>query len=272
MPETRKPIPVDLSPFKDDGMLAELPEGFCAFVQQAFGHELACMRTINRRIVSALWGLRANTAVEKHAAILLAKLAQSFQACVLLIERAMPVESHALGRLTLECAIELSAVAADPSRVGEIEAAGRRHDRLYAERMIAHLKERGWWEPGSGVARMYEEAVKADGASARLEDAARRGGTLLLYDVFYRGASGTAAHATQGALLQQIEVDGDQVSIKVGPNFEDIPLAFVLVCTAALNGILFASQIFDDSELAAATEQVTAEFNRIIAAYPAQAD
>jgi hypothetical protein len=122
------------------------------------------------------------------------------------------------------------------------------------------------WVPDAGEMFGPELGKAVDLAAAqpkgpdkrKISVTAQKVGMGVAYDVFHRGASGAAAHATVGAAMRHFRDEGGSPAIHIGPNFEHFPRAFAAaahflpVCIRAVGRIFArpdlqeAAQKFDD--------------------------
>jgi hypothetical protein len=155
---------------------------------------------------------------------------QSFQAAVLLAERAMVGDARALLRGASEDAIALVALAADPKFVDRFVAAHRKHQLTVARQLLADADCR---------ANLTAEQVQRLEATVRDIEALKGQSTHEakainwadvaqqhckdLYNLLYRPLSADGTHSTVDAMNRHFEADSQMriTKLKVAPDVRD---------------------------------------------------
>jgi hypothetical protein len=93
----------------------------------------------------------------------------------------------------------------------------------------------------------YLEARKSDaGSSIDLSALAAKHGLGGIYDTYYRGLSGDAAHPTITSLNRHVleDADGNLAELKWGPDVEDVGDTILSACAMAFHLLWWAQEAF----------------------------
>ncbi|GAB3758734.1 hypothetical protein GCM10028796_04850 [Ramlibacter monticola] len=264
-----------LSQIPADGFLAELSLDDQAILRgDSRGEMFAFCEGLNRYGIQLLAELHARRSerLELYGVLFYLKALNSFQGALLLLSRGMSVESEILSRTALECAIVLGAIAADPSYIDTLEAAHRVHEQKQARAIRDLLRGDTAGSFGPEIAKAIDEA-----ASLRARDehavaaAAVKAGLRAEYEIFYRGASGAAAHATVGAVSQLLRAQGGVLRIHIGPDYDKVPRAFAVLAISLPASLRFVGRIFRREDALQAGEDFQNRWNEIIRPFDEQA-
>lgn len=223
---------------------------------------------MNRYAMKVACDLRARRSVpaEVYGLLFYLKALHSFQGAILLLSRGMPVESDILSRTGLECAIELGAIQKDPSHIDALAAAHKLHHETQARSVRDLLAGETAQTFGPELGKAIDEASRQPKAKDRynLAETAAKAGMRAEYDIFYRGASGAAAHATVGAATQHVREEGGVLKVTVGPNYELMPRAFASAVVSLNSCFCPVGLIFGRSDVREAGQRFNERWGEII--------
>lgn len=223
---------------------------------------------MNRYGMELAWALRARRSVqsETYGLLFYLKALYCFQGAILLLSRGMPVESEILSRTGLECAMELAAIEKDPKHIDALAAAHKVHHETQARsvRDLLDGKTAGTFGPELGKA--IDEAARQPKVKDRykLAHTAAKAGMRAEYDIFYRGASGAAAHATLGAATRHVQEEGGLLRLTFGPNYELMPTAFAMAVASLVPCFGPMGRIFGRSDVEEAGQRFNERWGEII--------
>jgi hypothetical protein len=254
-----------------DGFLADLSPRDQAKVRAApRGDMFNFCEELNRYGMKALLEMRAcarrSVPIEICSLLLYLKALYCLQGAILLLSRGMPVESEILSRTGFECAFELGALAADPAHLALLQARQKLHDETRA-RCVQELLSGNTVETfGAEIGKAIDEAAAQPNAKDKyvLQQTAVKAGMRGEYDVFYRGISGAAAHATLGALGRHVRQEDAVVRLHIGPDYTQFTVAFASVALFLPLCFRSLAKIFGKPELAEAERRFNAQWGQII--------
>jgi hypothetical protein len=251
-----------------DGFLAELSSEDQTIVRGgARGEMFKFCEEMNRYGMKLFTELRARQSerLELYGVLFYLKSLNSFQGALLLLSRRMSVESEILSRTGLESAIVLGAIAADPSYIDTLETAHRAHEQRQARAIKDLLKDQASGYFGPEITQAMDEAALLRTTDEHpVAAAATKAGLRAEYEIFYRGASGAATHATVGAVNQHLRRQAGVLSIHIGPDHEKILRAFAVLAILLPPAIRFVGKIFRRGDAVEAAAEFQKRWDAII--------
>jgi hypothetical protein len=243
--------------FRKEGFLAKHSDEFLTSLRAYEPDRFDLCDEINRFTMEVCWAVQVHTSDADRvvAALLLVKGVNAFQAAVLLAGRGMCPESETISRTGLECAIELAALAKNPAHFKKMLSAHDRHRGTQSRELLKVYERMGQAQENTLELRAIRESAKLTGEKLTLEQTAREVGLDTLYQTIYRGISGSAAHATIGALNRFLTRAGGEDMITLGVDKESIGHALdqaipvLLECLTPF-GKIWQSQKVQDASLA----------------------
>lgn len=204
----------------------------------------------------ALRDLLAATPADDRVAItmvlLFARGVTTLQSALLLTERGLTADGRTLVRSLTETVIHFAAAKSDPAFVDRLIAQDKDHKTKVARRLIAFGSETS----GLNLERVdrlseYLEARKSDlGSPIDLSALAARHGLGGIYDTYYRGLSGDAAHPTVTSLNRHVQEDedGNLAELRWGPDVPDVGDTILSACAIAFHLLWWAQEAFGSAD------------------------
>jgi Family of unknown function (DUF5677) len=207
------------------------------------------------------------------AALLYVRGLSSFQAAVLLVERGMVQDARTIVRSCFETLFCFSALRKDPGFLDKFE----KHD-VYGKRVFADNLRKERLEPDTAeiLSRFIEGLARSGEKGQRLnwKDVAHWAGLDAIYNVYYRGLSGDAAHPSSTALKRYYKVDGNNVELQFGPKAldqKDIEETLIASCAACWPLVAGMAECVNHPEINEKSRLCSEEFKRLIEAARAAA-
>jgi hypothetical protein len=227
---------------------------FCEEMNR-YGMKLACDLRARRSVPAEIYGL-----------LFYLKALYSFQGAILLLSRGMPVESEVLSRTGLECAIVLGAIEKDPSHIDALIDAHNLHLETQARSVRDLLAGETTEAFGPTLGKAIDTAASQPKAkdTHKLAQTAEKADMRAEFDIFYRGASGAAAHATLGAAMRHLREEGGVFKVTIGPNYELIPRSFASAVVSLVPCFRHIGRIFGRNDVEEAGKRFNERWGEII--------
>jgi hypothetical protein len=193
----------------------------------------------------------------------------SFQSAVLLAERGMTQDARTLARGCFENVFLMGALCRDPSFAAAFVGDDFSRRAKIAKPLLKLPN-------GSGLNAEHVEKLtrfmsdfESLGMSAKpinIADAARSAGLIDIYDVYYRGLSTDASHASVTALNRYVEADEHSmiVGLRWGPEVSDVQDTLTCVCTAVIHLIRLISDSCGLDDLENRMGRCWADYKKLI--------
>lgn len=195
-----------------------------------------------------------------------------FQATVILTERGMTTEARTLCRGCFETAFYIGALIKDPEFVSAMIDDDTSRRKKLANGLL-NLQS----NPDSLDAALLEQFVNNllqsnfKSSTVQIEDAARRGGLIDIYNVFYRSLSNDSAHPSVTALTRHMgfdETDAINNELPWGPNVSDVLDTISTACSAMVHLIYLAKETISNeawTRISVQMEDCWKEYKRLTA-------
>ncbi len=191
----------------------------------------------------------------------------TLQSAIILTERGLTADGRTLARSLVETAIHLAAAKSDPDFVDKLIAQDKNHKIKVARRLLTIAPEKsGLDSETTANLEKIDEAGKVDsGLQINLSDLATKHGMGEIYDTFYRGLSGDAAHPTIMSLNRHAALDSDGwlIGLRWGPDVDDVDDTVMAVCGAAFHLLWWAQEAFGSPDERAEFESCWAIYKLI---------
>ncbi|MHA7685081.1 DUF5677 domain-containing protein [Cupriavidus sp. PET2-C1] len=215
--------------------------------------------------------ISADTVVKLTANALLVRSIQTYQASVLLCQRGMLGEARTLERSVTESAIAMAALLRIDGFVEELVADHRQHRKALANAFVEQLPKTENVGEALRLSRAVKEEAKAEEVqgivqkSIKWADVAQRADVVDLYNCFYRGASGDAAHVSLGAIDRHIISKDGSIpdELRLHPHTEGMTQQLRGLATVMINLVAYYAGLVDIEERKALFDDIVAEWHRL---------
>ena len=211
------------------------------------------------------------------AVLLFLRGLSSFQSAVLLAERGMTQDARTLARGCFENVFLMGALCRDPSFAAAFVGDDFSRRAKVAKPLLKLPNGSGLnAEHIEKLTRFMSdfENLKMSAKPINIADAARSAGLSDIYDVYYRGLSTDASHASVTALNRYVEADEYSmiVGLRWGPEVSDVQDTLTCVCTAAIHLIRLISDACGLDDLENRMGQCWADYKKLIEAQSREAE
>jgi prevent-host-death family protein len=188
----------------------------------------------------------ANDDVHLVKALLFMRGLFAFQGAILLTERGMTQEACMLIRGCFEAVFCFGALRQDASFLGTLISDNESRRKKLANTLLSlPAKASGLDANHTQMLRGFIARLDQSGLtfeSIPIEQVAIKAKLKEVYDVYYRGLSGEAAHVTVNSLTRNFDASGDG-ELKWGPDQSDVEDTLVAACTAALYLVAWVNEM-----------------------------
>jgi len=202
------------------------------------------------------------------AALLFVRGLLSFQATILLIERGMVQDARTLARSCFETVFCFGALRKDPGFLEKFEKHGAYGKRVFADNLRKGKLER---DVAEILSQFLDSLARFGKKGARLnwQDVTHLAGLDDVYNTYYRGLSGDAAHPSPTALKRYYKTNGNNVELRFGPKAldeKDIEETLVVSCAACWYLLAWMVERVDHPEINEKSRLCLEELKRLIEA------
>lgn len=233
--------------FTEVGFLSNELSEWIAQTRMEFKTEFDAADRINRLAMRILFDLPAEDMTDAHMLtnLCFGRALQSFQGVILLAERGALVDARALLRSCTESVIAISALKADPTMP---EQMCEEHD-LHRQKLANALLNTGdateilSKDAANELRRTIAEIKSKYGdrgpRGINWEAKAKSGGTVNLYTMAYRLASGDGVHSTLLSLGRYLSegIGNVQPTFRFHPDKSDLDSTLFEACSAMLHAL-----------------------------------
>jgi hypothetical protein len=203
-------------------------------------------------------------------ALLFMRGLSGFQGAILMTERGMTQEARTLARGCFETVFYLGALRKDSAFAGALVRDDASRKKKLANAILKSsddpLESDLTGKLENFLVRLAQTGLATESIS--IEGVAKLAGLAELYDTYYRGLSGDAAHPSVTSLNHHVEADEKRViqGLRWGPDVSNVTVedTLMVAVTAVVHLIFLAKEILDRDDVAEGLDRCWEEYKRLI--------